>query len=225
MFHALASLLFLLATHPTEAVQAPAPTNAVEHGASSSANGSDTVSPPTTSSPGAEQEKAIATDDGRRPLSEMASPWWAVAIGALGGLAYIVAAWSGFVGKDETSRERVLKYFQRAPFVLVPMYVATAGCVAMVFQVPEKYLVPIQAFILGCTWPAVVANYLSGRQSGDGAERELERIEKEAKATREQGMKIDKLPANPATIDEKTKEKLAKLEALVAGPAPAEERE
>jgi hypothetical protein len=39
--------------------------------------------------------------------------------------------------------------------------------VALVFQLPEKRLVPIQAFIIGCTWPAVVGNYLSGRQSGE----------------------------------------------------------
>jgi hypothetical protein len=39
----------------------------------------------------------------------------------------------------------------------------------------EPELVPIQAFVLGCTWPAVVANYISSRQTG-------EKISSEAKS-------------------------------------------
>lgn len=155
----------------------------------------------------------------QKSLSEQLSPAYAFLIGALGGSAYLIAAWAGFVGKDDSSRDRVLKYFgQSGGFVLVPAYIVTAGGIALVFQLPERGLVPIQAFIIGCTWPAVVSNYLSGRQSGDGGEKELEKIQAAAKETLQQEKVANSLPTAPLKPPQDLAEKLNRLEALVGGP-------
>lgn len=42
------------------------------------------------------------------------------------------------------------------------------GAIAAIFQIPENpNFVPIQAFVLGTTWPAIVAQALSGSQKPD----------------------------------------------------------
>jgi hypothetical protein len=70
---------------------------------------------------------------------------------------------------------------------------------------PERKLVPIQAFIIGCTWPAVVANYLSGRQVGDPLT-----AEKEKKADEYVGKKAD------VTGDRRTQDELERANAEAA---------
>jgi hypothetical protein len=169
----------------------------------------------------AKKDEGDQKQEPRKSLSEDAPPWWAAGIGALGGLAYLVAAWAGFVGKDENSRDRVLKYFVASrPWMLVPAYVLTAGGIALVFQLPERGLVPVQAFILGCTWPAVVSNYLSGRQSGDGGE-EAAKLNAAAKATHEQQLKLERLPATVPAVDPELQKKLDALASLVDRDAEA----
>jgi hypothetical protein len=103
----------------------------------------------------------------RVPLAEQLSPWLAAVVGAVGSAAYLIALWVGLVGTVE-GKERVLAHFQKLWGLKVPLFVSGGGAVAMVFQLPEGKLIPVQAFIIGCTWPAVVSNYLSGRQSGEG---------------------------------------------------------
>jgi hypothetical protein len=45
------------------------------------------------------------------------------------------------------------------------LYAIMGGAIAIIFQIPEKgNFVPIQAFVLGTTWPAIVAQVLSGSQ-------------------------------------------------------------
>jgi hypothetical protein len=114
---------------------------------------------------------------GGTALAEQLSPWFAAMIGGVGSAAYLTAVWVGLVGRSE-GRDRVLAHFRKLWGLKIPLYLTGGGCVAMVFQLPEAKLVPVQAFIIGCTWPAVVSNYLSGRQSGEGEEKALETLQK-----------------------------------------------
>ena len=113
--------------------------------------------------------KTILPVDGsaRKALAEQLSPWMAFVIGAVGSCAYLIATWVGLVGSKDGKLSPVLDHFTRWWAAKVGLYLASGGAVAMVFQLPEGKLIPVQAFIIGCTWPAVVSNYLSGRQSGD----------------------------------------------------------
>jgi hypothetical protein len=120
---------------------------------------------------------------GSPPLADLLSPWFATAIGGLGSAAYLIAVWVGLVGRTD-GRDRLLVHFRKLWGLKVPLYLAGGGGVAMVFQLPEAKLVPIQAFIIGCTWPAVVANYLSGRQSGEGEAQALETFQRQQDAAR-----------------------------------------
>lgn len=121
-------------------------------------------------------------------LAEWLSAWWAFPIGLLGSGAYLVAVWVGMVGRGGDTRDRILAFFSPWSLLKVPLYLASGGGVALVFQLPEKKLVPIQAFIIGCTWPSVVANYLSGRQTGVP-----EQAEKEAESVREKSAELQRL--------------------------------
>lgn len=151
-------------------------------------------SPPVPAPTAASDEKSLA---------EQLSPWWAFPIGLLGSAAYLVAMWVGMVGRGGDARERVLACFRPWSWLKVPLYLASGGGVALVFQLPEKRLVPIQAFIIGCTWPAVVANYLSGRQTGvpDEALEAAEQVRQqkaqlERLRTARQGMPEPPVPAD-----------------------------
>lgn len=144
---------------------------------------------PAQSSPKDQEEKP------KVPLSQQLSPYFAGLVGIVGGFAYLIAVRSGFVGKDEVARSRILGHFDG--FWITVAYVLSAGLVALVFQLPEKDLVPIQAFIIGCTWPAVVGNYISARQSGEGL-------------PDEEARKFRELIANQLQL-EKDKEEFSKL--------------
>jgi hypothetical protein len=107
--------------------------------------------------------------DAQIPLAHSYSGFWAIGIGALGSAAYLYAAFTGFIGQDADARSRILAHLGGgllAAAAKVAAFALIGGGVAMVFQLTEHYLVPVQAFILGCSWPAVVANYLSARQQG-----------------------------------------------------------
>ncbi len=130
-------------------------------------------------------------DQKKLPRSKQLPVWVAACIGAGGSLVYLLAVYLGFVGKDEEARGRILAHFlplcrgnpsdpARTQWsfrhawawihivLMVLLYLGGGAFVAYVFQLTEPELVPIQAFVLGCTWPAIVANYISARQTGDG---------------------------------------------------------
>ncbi|HEX8911624.1 MAG TPA: hypothetical protein VF796_04640 [Humisphaera sp.] len=92
-----------------------------------------------------------------------------VGIGLLGAWAYYFGVYSGFIDRD--TRDRVLQYlwdegcappethrrWRRAAFFLF------GGVVAGVFQAAQAdTFTPIQAFVLGITWPSVVSRSMSG---------------------------------------------------------------
>lgn len=121
----------------------------------------------------------------KRPRSKDLPVQVAWCIGMGGSFVYLLAVYLGFVGRDAEAREKLLAHFSPPDanartgkaydfgslahrFAAALLYVGGGGFVAYVFQLTEAELVPVQAFILGCTWPAVVANYVSARQTGEG---------------------------------------------------------
>jgi hypothetical protein len=155
---------------------------------------------------------ATPTAAPRLSLSEQLNGWYAFPIGVLGSAAYLVAVLAGMVGRGDDARGRILAYFNWWTALL---YIASGGGVALVFQLPETKLVPVQAFIIGCTWPAVVANYLSGRQTGvpEAKQEEAKRVDQ--KEAQVQGVRSlqDALPQAEKAGEAKRKQALEELRA------------
>lgn len=92
---------------------------------------------------------------------------YAAAVGAAGSLAYFTALYFGFIGGEE-----ILNRFWppgRLPWYIrslrILWYALAGAVVAFVFQLPEANFAPIQAFIVGTTWPTIVSQILTGRQA------------------------------------------------------------
>src|SRR6185503_700957 len=89
---------------------------------------------------------------------------WAATLGAIGSLAYLTAMYFTYVGTSEL----LGRFWAPAGGLGNPMRVVWFGLVgagvAFVFQLPETTLAPIQAFIVGTTWPTIVSQVLTGRQ-------------------------------------------------------------
>ncbi len=105
---------------------------------------------------------------------------YAAGIGAAGSLAYASALYFGFVfaedimkrlwpssNNSERTGESILRLLW---FILI------GGAVAFIFQLPESVLAPIQAFIIGTTWPTVVSQVLTGRQSGTSIPNQIDEL-------------------------------------------------
>ena len=155
----------------------------------------------------------------RVPLSDRLSPWFAILIGAIGSGTYLVAVWVGLIGPTEkgVSDLRLLDHFSKMWLIKVPSYVGSGGAVAMVFQLTEAKLIPVQAFIIGCTWPAVVANYLSARQAGEAhGVKEATVARQEIKSANELASRLSDLPP-PKMPSESDKDELDKLLNKTAG--------
>jgi len=58
-------------------------------------------------------------------------------------------------------------------------YALIGGSVAIVFQIPElPTFIPIQSFVLGVTWPLLVAQYTSKSESTREKDKLIEELEK-----------------------------------------------
>jgi len=97
-------------------------------------------------------------------------------VGCLGSLAYFTALYLGFLGEN---RESILKFFRSEKNNSVSYwqkalwFILIGGMVAFVFQLAQlQTFVPIQAFVLGVSWPSVVGQYLQGK----GRPSELENL-------------------------------------------------
>jgi hypothetical protein len=97
--------------------------------------------------------------------------WNAVAlaalIGGIGSLAYFTTLAFGFVGNEELlgrflPGRRTVGFLQR--LLRVTWFTLIGASVAAIFQMPQEAAAPIQAFIVGTTWPSIVAQVLTGRQ-------------------------------------------------------------
>lgn len=94
---------------------------------------------------------------------------WSFLIGTTGSIAYLAVIFYGLIGSLDARRYMLQHFRYRHTYVTVfavAVYCALGGAIATIFQMPEEAFVPIQAFILGATWPSIVAQLLSGQQAG-----------------------------------------------------------
>jgi len=88
---------------------------------------------------------------------------FAFAVGVLGAFAFYFGVFVGFIGRE--SRDKTLQYFGFGWSNLgrIFLFCVTGGIVAAVFQSAQlQAFTPIQAFVLGATWPSVVTQIMSG---------------------------------------------------------------
>ncbi|HZK81171.1 MAG TPA: hypothetical protein VFC46_08900, partial [Humisphaera sp.] len=94
----------------------------------------------------------------------------AMAVGVIGAYTYLYGIWAGFI--ERASRDSLIIFLQtgKLPARLWhwTRFVICGGLVAAVFQLgqPDTFA-PIQAFVLGVTWFAVVSRSASSSQSKD----------------------------------------------------------
>ena len=93
---------------------------------------------------------------------------WAALIGGAGSLAYFSALFFGFIQGEEILAKlwptlRNMSGYTKALRVI--WFMLIGGAVAFIFQLPQGDLAPIQAFIVGTTWPTIVAQILTTRQA------------------------------------------------------------
>lgn len=83
-------------------------------------------------------------------------------VGSLGSAAYFSAVYFTFI--ENKSLCPILIPNSRVCKGKLLWYMAMGGVIALIFQLPERNgFIPIQAFILGTTWPSIVAQILTGK--------------------------------------------------------------
>ncbi len=145
---------------------------------------------------------------------ELLSAW---IIGTTGSVAYFTVVYFGFVGPNKESRDSILGYFWgksgRMTVLKVAWYSLIGGSIAGIFQLAETAFVPVQSFILGATWPSIVGQLLSGRQSGQSG----------SELAAKKGITVDtaSLEAKKTGLNEReAKDLLAELDKLRQGGIP-----
>jgi hypothetical protein len=93
---------------------------------------------------------------------------WAALIGGAGSLAYFSALFFGFIQGEEILAKlwptiKTLRWHFKV--LRIFWFMLIGGAVAFIFQLPQGDLAPIQAFIVGTTWPTIVAQILTSRQA------------------------------------------------------------
>jgi hypothetical protein len=84
-------------------------------------------------------------------------PVQAFIVGIIGSLAYYTALRLGYIGGEQ--RTVLLGLFDR---VAIVWFCLVGGCVASVFQLAQPgTFAPIQALVLGVTWPTLIAQYVT----------------------------------------------------------------
>jgi hypothetical protein len=87
-------------------------------------------------------------------------------IGLIGALCYCWGIQYGFI---ERASKTTPSYMKSAMDML--LFCSLGGLVALVFQSPQaETLTPIQAFVLGATWPSVVNRVIAGNSQPPGSE-------------------------------------------------------
>ncbi|WP_299292092.1 hypothetical protein [Nitrosopumilus sp.] len=77
-------------------------------------------------------------------------------MGIVGSTAYLVASKLGFIKFNFNKKFQDIGYGRAFGYSMI------GGAVATVFQIPElPNFIPIQSFVLGITWPLLVAQYTS----------------------------------------------------------------
>lgn len=85
-------------------------------------------------------------------------PFQAFIVGMIGSFAYYTALRLGYVGGDQ--RNALLDLFNQKRIV---WFCVVGGCIGAVFQLAQlTTFAPIQALVLGITWPTLVGQYVTG---------------------------------------------------------------
>lgn len=93
-------------------------------------------------------------------------------MGIIGSTAYLVASKLGFIKFNQNSSFQQIGYGKAFGYSLI------GGAVATVFQIPElPNFIPIQSFVLGITWPLLVAQYTSKSEPSQSKKELLEKFE------------------------------------------------
>lgn len=95
-----------------------------------------------------------------RTMFVLGEAWF---VGLLGAFTFYLGVFLGFIGRE--SREKTLQHFGYGAggLALVALFCVSGGIVAAVFQAAQPgTFAPIQAFVLGATWPSVVMRIMSG---------------------------------------------------------------
>ena len=89
-------------------------------------------------------------------------------VGILGAISFYYGVYTGFIGRE--SRMNTLQYLSGTltnRLHYTGMFFVLGGVVAAVFQAAQhETFAPIQAFVLGATWPSVVTRIMSGQATG-----------------------------------------------------------
>lgn len=94
-------------------------------------------------------------------------------VGVIGSSGYYVALKIGYTGGEQ--REFYLRNFGGPIGIIV--FIVIGGFVATIFQLAQiTSFVPIQSFVLGVTWPMIVAQYVS--KADRLAERDIQDLER-----------------------------------------------
>lgn len=93
--------------------------------------------------------------------------FFAFIAGFIGSLAYVSVLYFKFIGRSNHERDLILRPFLSGVsgihFWKLIWYCCIGGAIAVIFQYPEPTFVPVQNFLLGVSWPAIVSQHISGR--------------------------------------------------------------
>jgi hypothetical protein len=104
-------------------------------------------------------------------------------IGGLGAWAFLIGVQVGLVARGQ--RETLLLFLE-GNYLLQSMFVFFGGVIAAVFQLGQPLsFAPIQALVLGATWPSVLSQYISSQASRNSdSERAFEKVLEPAQGPR-----------------------------------------
>ena len=126
-----------------------------------------------THAPSASSDDALLS---YKRLSVLGVLGFAFLIGAFGAACYYMGVYFGFI--DRGVRSKTLEFLlskdkDQDPRVNYSFFCFLGGVVATVFQSAQMdTLVPIQAFVLGATWPSVVNRMITGTNASAAAQLE-----------------------------------------------------
>lgn len=104
-------------------------------------------------------------------LHSLLNIFCAIIIGWAGAFAFLAGVRFGFISRD--TRSKTMEFLTNPPWYRVvdrSVFYWLGGIVAGVFQWAQPdTLAPIQAFVLGATWPSVVTRVMAGGGSADTA--------------------------------------------------------
>lgn len=110
--------------------------------------------------------RSVAAEIGRTSAKSVLILVEAGVVGLLGAFTFFLGVFLGFISRE--SREKTLQFFGAGmdSALLLTLFCLSGGVVAAVFQAAQPgTFAPIQAFVLGATWPSVVTRIMSGDSS------------------------------------------------------------